>query len=241
MEQRQYLRDFIRYASLNVLGMVALSCYILADTFFVSQGLGANGLAALNLAIPVYNFIHGSGLMLGMGGAIKYSVYRSQGNFRKTDAVFTNTVTLALGFALCFVCAGLFLSGQIAALLGADAEVFSMTNTYLKVLLLFSPAFLMNDVLICFVRNDGAPRLSMMGMIVGSLSNVVLDYVFIFPFGMGIFGAVLATGLAPVISICVMSAHFIKKRNQFHFQKGRPFLGASGNILSLMSLFFSLI
>lgn len=61
-----------------------------------------------------------------------------------------------------------------------------MTNTYLKVLLLFSPAFLMNDVLICFVRNDGAPRLSMMGMIVGSLSNVVLDYVFIFPFGMGI-------------------------------------------------------
>lgn len=233
MEQRQYLKDFIRYASLNVLGMVALSCYILADTFFVSQGLGANGLAALNLAIPVYNFIHGSGLMLGMGGAIKYSVYRSQGNFRKTDAVFTNTVTLALGFALCFVCAGLFLSGQIAALLGADSEVFSMTNTYLKVLLLFSPAFLMNDVLICFVRNDGAPRLSMMGMIVGSLSNVVLDYVFIFPFGMGIFGAVLATGLAPVISICVMSAHFIKKRNQFHFQKGRPSLGASGNILSL--------
>ena len=71
MEQRQYLKDFIRYASLNVLGMVALSCYILADTFFVSQGLGANGLAALNLAIPVYNFIHGSGLMLGMGGAIK--------------------------------------------------------------------------------------------------------------------------------------------------------------------------
>ena len=56
--------------------------------------------------------------MLGMGGAIKYSVYRSQGNFRKTDAVFTNTVLLALGFALCFVCAGLFLSGQIAALLG---------------------------------------------------------------------------------------------------------------------------
>ena len=79
----------------------------------------------------------------------------------------------------------------------------------------------MNDVLICFVRNDGAPRLSMMGMIVGSLSNVVLDYVFIFPFGMGIFGAVLATGLAPVISICVMSAHFIKKRKSVSFSEGQ--------------------
>ena len=233
MEQKKYLTEFFRYASLNVLGMVALSCYILADTFFVSQGLGANGLAALNLAIPVYNFIHGSGLMLGMGGAIKYSLHRSPGDFRKTNVIFTNTVILAAVFALGFVCAGLFLSGQIAGLLGADAEVFSMTNTYLKVLLLFSPAFLLNDVLICFIRNDEAPRLSMMGMITGSLSNVVLDYVFIFPLQMGIFGAVLATGLAPVISICVLSVHFLKKRNQFHLQKGRPSLGIFGNVLSL--------
>ena len=54
------------YTALNVLGMIGLSCYILADTFFVSKGLGADGLAALNLAIPVYSFIHGTGLMLGI-------------------------------------------------------------------------------------------------------------------------------------------------------------------------------
>lgn len=68
------LKDFARYTSLNVLGMIALSCYILADTFFVSLGLGADGLAALNLAIPIYNFIHGSGLMIGMGGGTRYSI-----------------------------------------------------------------------------------------------------------------------------------------------------------------------
>ena len=60
-------KEFVKYMSLNVLGMLALSCYILADTFFVSQGLGTNGLTALNLAIPIYSFIHGSGLMIGMG------------------------------------------------------------------------------------------------------------------------------------------------------------------------------
>ena len=76
MEGNHYLKDFIKYSSLNVLGMVALSCYILADTFFVSKGMGAEGLAALNLAIPVFSFIHGSGLMLGMGGAIRYSISR---------------------------------------------------------------------------------------------------------------------------------------------------------------------
>ena len=55
------MREFARFVSLNVAGMIGLSCYILADTFFVSLGMGADGLAALNLAIPIYSFIHGSG------------------------------------------------------------------------------------------------------------------------------------------------------------------------------------
>ena len=60
MTKSNCFRDFARYASLNVLGMIGLSCYILADTFFISKGLGADGLTALNLAIPIYSFIHWS-------------------------------------------------------------------------------------------------------------------------------------------------------------------------------------
>lgn len=73
MKTSSCFREFAKYTSLNVMGMIGLSCYILADTFFVSMGLGTNGLAALNLAIPVYSFIHGSGLMIGMGGGTKYA------------------------------------------------------------------------------------------------------------------------------------------------------------------------
>ena len=68
MSQSTPLREFVRYSALSSCGMIAVSCYILADTFFVAQGLGTAGLAALNLAIPIYNFIHGTGLMLGMAG-----------------------------------------------------------------------------------------------------------------------------------------------------------------------------
>ena len=89
-------------------------------------------------------------------------------------------------------------------------------------MLLFAPAFLANNLLQCFVRNDGTPSLSMEAMIVGSLSNVVLDYVFIFPLRMGIFGAIFATGLAPVISLAVLSPYFIRKKNQFHFANSAP-------------------
>ncbi len=221
MNQSAYFREFARYASLNVLGMLALSCYILADTFFISLGLGADGLAALNLAIPIYNFLHGIGLMIGMGGGTRYSILKSQRNDGAANRVFTHALYLAAAAALFFVLAGLFLPGPILRLFGAEGRVFSMSHTYLQVILLFAPAFLTNNVLLCFVRNDGAPQRSMAAMIGGSLSNVVLDWVFIFPCGMGIFGAVLATGLAPLISLLILSPHFRKGRNQFRPVKCR--------------------
>lgn len=215
MNNAKCFKEFAKYTSLNVLGMIGLSCYILADTFFVSKGLGANGLTALNLAIPIYSFINGSGLMLGMGGATKYSILKSQDKTRDANRAFTNTVLFTLGLALVFFAIGVFLSGAITRLLGADDIVYQMSKTYLQVILLFAPMFMLNNVLLCFVRNDGAPQLSMLAMIGGSLSNIILDYIFIFPCNMGIFGAVLATGLAPIISMLILSPYFLKKRNQF--------------------------
>lgn len=231
MEKNSYFREFAKYTSLNVMGMIALSCYILADTYFVSKGLGANGLTALNLAIPIYSFIHGSGLMIGMGGATWYAIRKSQQDDASANRFFTCAVALAAAFAALFVALGLFFSEGITKLLGADESVFEMSRTYLQVILLFAPAFLMNNVLLCFVRNDGAPQRSMAAMIVGSLSNVVLDWVFIFPCNMGIFGAVFATGLAPLISMAVLSPHFILKQNRFHLIKCRPAFGALRSIL----------
>lgn len=215
------LQEFIKYSSLNVLGMIGLSCYILADTFFVSKALGADGLTALNLAIPVYSFIHGSGLMIGMGGGIKYAIVKSQKDADRADRIFTNAAALMVIIAGIFFLLGIFGTGFLVRLLGADEAVFEMTQTYLKVILLFAPMFMTNNLLLCFIRNDGAPQLSMTAMICGSLSNVVLDYVFMFPLGMGIFGAAFATGLAPVISILILMPFFVKKRNQFHLRKRR--------------------
>lgn len=213
------LKEFATYTSFNVLGMIGLSCYILADTFFVAQGLGTNGLAALNLAIPAYSLIHGGGLMLGMGGATQYTILKSQHDLHRANRAFTVTMILAIFYAVALFFTGVFLSGTIADLLGADKDVFDMCQTYLKVLLLFSPLFIVNNIMLCFVRNDGAPQLAMVAMVSGSLSNIVLDYIFIFPLNMGIFGAVLATGFAPIISLMVLSVFFIQRKNNFRLVK----------------------
>lgn len=224
--QQNTTRNFFKYVSLNIAGMLGLSCYILADTFFVAQGVGANGLAALNLAIPVYSFLHGVGLMIGMGGATRFSISRS-------DKSFTQALYCALLAAVVFLAAGLFFPEALARLLGADSVTLGYARDYLQTILCFAPLFLLNNVMICFVRNDGAPGLAMTAMLVGSFSNIVLDYVFIFPFGMGMFGAALATGIAPAVSLLLLSAHFVRRRASFGVRCMALQLRAAADIAAL--------
>lgn len=232
MKNKSIFHDFIKYVSLNILGQAAFSCYTVADTFFVSANLGADGITALNLAFPIFCLINGTGLMIGMGGGTRYSILKSRGDDEKADRIFTSAICMTACAALVYIFFGAFLSGAATKILGADNTVFDMTSTYLKVMLLFAPAFLFNHLFQCFVRNDGNPSLSMAAMIAGSLSNIVLDYIFIFPLRMGIFGAIFATGLAPVISMAVLSSYFIRKKNRFHFIKSLPKARSVFKILS---------
>lgn len=224
---------FIRYVSLNVMGMIGLSCYILADTFFISVGIGPDGLTALNLVLPIYSLIHGLGLMMGMGGATRYAILQGGGMKEEGSECFSRTVKLALLVSIPFLICAFFFTNPICRLLGADEQILVLSNTYLKVMLFFSPAFLLNDILICFVRNDGEPRLSMTAMLTGSIANIILDYVFIFPFGWGMFGAVFATGLAPIISLCVLSSHFWRGKNRFAWSRKRKNKGFVRDIFGL--------
>ena len=231
--EKSILHIFLKYVSANVLGMIGFSCYILADTFFIARGIGADALAALNLTIPAYSLMNGIGLMIGMGGAARYSLSSTRPDSAAHRTIFTHALFLAALSAIFFSLAGAFGAEKISAVLGADADTIGYAADYIRILLLFSPLFLGNNLLLCFVRNDGAPRLSMTGMLVGSLANIVLDYIFIYPLDMGMAGAAIATATAPVISMLIMSAHFIKKNNRFHITKILPSFKQTADICSL--------
>lgn len=212
MATKNIKKIYIRYVSLNIIGMIGLSCNILADTFFIAQGVGSIGLAALNIAIPIYSFIHGAGLMIGMGGAIRFTL-------TKANTIFTQSIYYASIMSVIFLLLGLSFSVPLSTMLGADAVTLANTSTYLKIILCFAPFFILNNILICFVRNDNNPQLSMIAMLAGSLSNIILDFIFIFPLGLGMFGAAFATGLSPCISLLILSNHFFKKKNTFTLKK----------------------
>lgn len=219
LREDNILKEFIKYVSLNIMGMIGLSCYILADTFFVANKLGADGLAALNLAISVYSVIHAAGLMLGIGGGSRYTVWRAQGKNREAEIVFTHTVILGLAAGLVLLILGVLAAWPLARLLGADGDTLGMTGVYLRVILCFAPCFLLNNILLSFVRNDGNPKLAMAAMLTGSFSNIILDYLLIFPLGLGMFGAALATGAAPLISMGVLSRHIRDRRRALTGEK----------------------
>lgn len=219
-------KGFIHYTMANVLGMLGLSFYILTDTFFIAQRTGASGLAALNIALPYYNFLNGLAMMVGTGGATSFPLHRSK-------SIFTQSMFLLTLFAIPVFVLGVFFTEPLSIFLGANEETIKLTCTYLRTLCMFSPMFMLNALLSAFIRNDGSPGLSMAGMLSASLSNVIMDYILMYPCNLGLFGAALATGIAPIASMAIMSLHFIKKKHTFHIQKERPSLKQWNTIVSL--------
>ena len=219
-------KSFFRYVSLSILGLIGISCYILADTYFIAKGEGNLGLAALNVAIPAFNFMNATGLMIGIGGATKYSI-------TKKNSVFVHSFVMALFFAVIFFVLGAFFPYNLSRLLGANDDVLNITATYIRILLCFSPFFMLNNLFMAFVRNDENPRLVSISMTCGSIFNIIFDYIFIFPMGLGMLGAALATGFSPAISLLIMSLHKIKNKNTFHLKYEKIHLKMCLSIASL--------
>lgn len=215
MEKHTALKQFIRYVSANIISMLGLSFYILIDTYFISKGMGAIGLTALNLALPLYDVINGCGLMLGIGCAAQFITFKIRRDHKQSRGVFLHALFLWLIFSLVFVNIGFFFSQSIAEFMGADKDTLEMTGIYLKYILLFSPAFMLNNILSSLAKNDKAPRLAMIATLSGALFNCIFDYIFIFPLKMGMLGAVLATGFAPIVGILILLPRILKKKKDF--------------------------
>ena len=128
----------------------------------------------------------------------------------------------ALVFALPFMLAGIFCPEVLLRFMGGDAEIVALGVGYARIFLLFTPFFMCNYIVSAFVRNDGDPSLAMVATLCGSLFNVVFDYIFIFPMGLGLPGAALATAISPVLSIAICSRHFFQKSNTLTFVRQAP-------------------
>ncbi len=210
------LKQFTKYVLQSVAGMVGISVYILADTFFISLHSGANGLAVLNLILPVFGLVYAIGAMIGIGSATRYRISKAKGE--PVDFYFTQSVLFSVLCSIPFIFIGIFLPEKLLQLLGGDATLTALGRDYLRIILIASPFFMTNYTFTAFTRNDHAPATAMFGSIAGSLFNIVFDYVFMFPMGLGMTGAALATAVCPAVTMSICCTHLFGKKNHVEFR-----------------------
>ena len=120
-------KKFAKYVSQNILGMVGISLYILADTFFIAQAVGADGITALNLVLPLYSFIFAIGQMIGVGSAIRFAVENGQGRQQKYPW-FSNALIWTTIFGAIFMVVGFLFPEQLVMLMGGDAAIVAVVH-----------------------------------------------------------------------------------------------------------------
>lgn len=198
------------------IGILVMSLNILIDTIFVGQWIGSNAIAAINVVLPVSFFISALGMAIGVGGASIISRALGNGEHQKALKSFGNQVTLTGVFTLSFVVFGLLFIESLVPAFGGKGLLYASAKIYYTVVLYGVPVlgFCMmgNNV----IRAEGKPRNAMYAMILPSISNLLLDYIFIYILDMGMFGAALATSLSYCVCALYILYFFLSKTSELH-------------------------
>jgi len=186
----------------------------------VGQYQGPEGTAALAVVAPIWNIIFSLGLLMGIGGSVIFSTIKGNGKSRtqEANAYFSAAVIGAVFLAVITWILIILFDRQLLMFFGAKSSLLALARTYLLPIKFVLPCFLFTQVLAAFLRNDADPTLATIGVLAGGIFNMIGDYVFVFVFDMGIFGAGLATAIGSIISCIVMLKHFFSKTNTLKFQ-----------------------
>ncbi|TQR20621.1 MATE family efflux transporter [Psychrobacillus vulpis] len=224
---------FISYLIPSLLGMLLMAINILVDGIFVSNGIGPEALAGINIAVPIFSILLSISLWIGMGGATLYSISLGQNNVQKARSIFTQSFFLALIVVGVLVILSLWKQKEVAYLFGASDEIFPYVKDYLHIILVFGVIYVMENILSIFIRNDGNPKLAMLGLGITSLLNIVFNYIFIFMLELGVKGAAYATVLSTAIGLIVLLSHFVRKSSVLRFVKLQFDLKTASEILKI--------
>ncbi len=192
----------------TLLGSIAMSAVSTIDGIFVGHGVGADGVAAVNIVVPIYQLIAGLGLMIGSGCSIVSTIHLSYQKQKVARINITQALVISTLFTVAIVVAVLLFPIKTARLLGTSETLQPLVLDYLKWIM---PAFAFEIWMLIglfIIRLDGSPRFAMWCNIVPALLNIILDWLFIFPLGMGVKGAAIAT-MASLVTGGLMAASYL--------------------------------
>lgn len=209
---------FFRYALPSVAGLLALTTTNIVDGLFIGNFVGAEALAALNLLIPYFTVLFGLALALAIGGTVRAGKYLGEGNAEAASAIFSKclTATLVIALAAALLCS--LFHESLYRLLGAPAELYPLMSEYFLVIVWVMVAQVAGMLLYYFVRVDGFPVLATVALITGAAANILMDALLVGYLDYGLRGAALATGVAQVMQLAVLSVYVGARRRRLRFR-----------------------
>ncbi len=205
-------QSYYKYLIPTLLAMVMFSTYTMVDGIFVGQGVGALGLAAVNVSMPFVTLSFSLAILISIGSLNLITYQLGKGDKQRADEYFTLCLFLSLIVAISISILGFIFLDPIINLLGATDQIRSLVYDYLHIIMIFTPFYVMAYVFEIMVKADGIPQLSTILMVFSAFINIFLDYIFIFKYLMGVKGAAIATGLAQVFATVGYLVYFLSKR-----------------------------
>lgn len=195
-------------------GILVMSLNILVDTIFVGNWIGTTAIAAINIVLPVSFFIAALGMAIGVGGSSVLSRALGAGKSEKALQTFGNQITLTLSLTVSLVVFGLIFQSQIIPLFGGKGNIFSLAKIYYVIVLYGVPILALCMMGNTVIRAEGKPKYAMYAMLIPSVSNLFLDYIFIKVFQFGMYGAAWATTGSYFLSFVFILWFFLSGRTE---------------------------
>lgn len=192
----------------------------MADTVIIGHYLDDVSLSVVTFATPIYMIINMFAALFAVGGCIAMSIDSGKGEKDTANKAFSISMELLALTGILLVLSGIFFIDRITGWLGAGADVFDLVRTYARIVLFGGPVFVLNIGFAFFARNDGRPMLSMAGMFLSIIVDVILNVVFVGGFGWGVAGAAYSTVLGQLVSVLVIGSHFFSSKNTLKFRFG---------------------
>lgn len=221
LDQTWSASSLLRFALPTVTMMLFMGLYTVVDTIFVARFVDTNALSAINIVCPLINLTVGLGTMLATGGNAIISREMGAGRYRQAKEDLTLLVITGAAVGCFILFGGLVWRDSILAALGASDLLFPYCKDYLSILLLFIPANILQTLFSNLFVTAGRPGLGFGLSIAAGMANILLDYIFIVPCGLGIQGAALGTGIGYLIPTVAGLSYFTWGKGTLAFARPR--------------------
>lgn len=206
-------KKLIRFVLPTVFMMIVTSVYGIVDGFFVSNCVGKNAFAAVNLIMPVLMALGAFGFMIGTGGSALVAKTLGEGDAKKANKYFSMLIYVTVIFSLIVTVIGFIFMPNIAKALGANDLIINDCVLYGRILITAVGFFMLQNSFQSFLVTAGKSNFGLVISVIAGLSNMVLDFVLIYLLDLGVAGAAAASAFSQVVGAVIPLIYFVRKNN----------------------------